>query len=407
MDGPLNKVVGKWTETECRDSIYVDDLNPEIVTYKKFGICHDDYLCVRIAGTNGKGSTTRMVSWTLEEQGYDVGMMSNTSTTKTLTDTIRYNGKKIPEEELRDICNQVASVAHNKIEPYGVRTIAALEWFKRKGVDVAVMESGVASRYDATNIVDSDVYAVTNIGKDHIDSVGGDRGSIIRDFARADENANVLVTNSDERTATKIKDLSKADVSVVEKRAEITDLKSNLCFDCRINNDTFTTSLRAEYQEKNLNTALEVLDQLPVDIDLASIKKSLRDFRFPGRAELINNEPRLLLDGAHNLDGIRSLINTVEKFDRSINTVFTALDDKPWLRMLQQLRKVSDEVIITKPQGSDRLTHIDDLRRQPEEYIEKPLESVEEMSSRTGEDGIVLITGSLYMIREIRERVVE
>lgn len=406
MDGPLNKAVGEWTGTECRDPIYVDDLNPEIVTYKEFGICHNDYLCVRIAGTNGKGSTTRIVSWTLEEQGYDVGMMSNTSTTNTLTDTIQYNGKKISEEELKEICNQVASVAHNKIEPYGVRTIAALEWFRRNEVDVAVMESGVASRYDATNIVDSDVYAVTNVGKDHIDSVGGDKESIICDFAKADKNTDIIVTNSDRRTARKIKNLSTNDVAIAPDRAELIGPTSNLCFDCEINNDTFTTSLRADYQEKNLNTALEVLEQLSLEVNLASIKKCLRNFRFSGRAELINNQPKILLDGAHNLDGIRSLINTISEFNRDINTVFTALDDKPWLKMLKQLREVSDKVIITKPQGSDRDTHIDNLRRKPEEYVEKPLEAVDRMSSRTNKDGIVLVTGSLYMIREIREYIV-
>jgi dihydropteroate synthase len=247
MDGPLNKVIGEWTGKKCRDAIYVDSLNPEIETYRQFGICHDDYLCVRIAGTNGKGSTTRIVAWALEEQGYDVGMMSNTSTTKTLTDTIQYNGKKIPEKDLKDICNKVASVAHNEVEPYGIRTIAALEWFRRYDVDVTVMESGVASLYDATNIVDSDVYAVTNVGKDHMDSLGGDRESIIRDFARAARNADTLVTNSNDRTARKIEDLSTTDVVIAPDRAELIGPMSNLCFDCEINGDRFTTSLKADY----------------------------------------------------------------------------------------------------------------------------------------------------------------
>jgi dihydrofolate synthase/folylpolyglutamate synthase len=139
---------------------------------------------------------------------------------------------------------------------------------------------------------------------------------------------------------------------------------------------------------------------------LASVKRSLRNFRFPGRAELINSEPKILLDGAHNLDGIRTLINTISKFEQDVNTVFTALDDKPWLEMLEKLREVSDKVIITKPQGGSRDTHIADLKKQPEEYVEEPLKAVERMSSRTSKDGIVLITGSLYMIREIRDCII-
>lgn len=406
MDGPLNKVVGKWTETSCRDPIYVDSIKPELSTYEKFGCPGDDYLCVRIAGTNGKGSTTRFVAWTLEEQGYDVGMMSNTSTTKTLTDTIRYNSEKISEPDLRNICSEVASIGHKDIEPYGIRTVAALEWFKRKDADVVVLESGVGSLFDSTNVVHSEVYAVTNAGEDHINSMGGDEESIVRDFAKAGETAEVLVTNAEKDKLDEIDRISPAPVIQARDRVELYRSNNELNYQCQIDDLRFDTNIKAGYQSHNLNTALEVLNRVPLAVDLASLKSVLSNFRFPGRAELVQDDPQLLLDGAHNIEGIEALIRTLRGTNRNVKTVFTALEDKPWSTMLEELNKVSDSVITTSPQGGSRDTHTEDLKSSSDEYVKNPLDAVQKAKSRISDDGLVLVTGSLYMIKEIRDDLI-
>jgi folylpolyglutamate synthase/dihydropteroate synthase len=231
MDGPLNSVVGDWTGFECRDDIYVNTLYPEIRTDEIYGKPHNEYMCVRVAGTNGKGSTTRMIAWTLQEQGYDVGMMSNISTTEKLTDTIKYNGNDIPESKLKDICMDVASVATEDIEPYGIRTIAAFEWFRQKNVDIAVIESGVCSQYDATNIVDPSVYAVTNIGLDYKESVDG---CMIDDFAAGAKGSECVVTNCSNDTLKTLQDLCDTEINLAPSRARLMVPKDDLSYDCEL-----------------------------------------------------------------------------------------------------------------------------------------------------------------------------
>lgn len=404
MNGPLNEAVGNWTGTECRDPIYVDTLDPERETNNEFGRPHEDYKCITVAGTNGKGSTTRMIAWSLQEEGYDVGLMSNTSTTKTLTDTIKYNSEKIPEDRLKNLCNDVYSVAHEYIEPYGIRTIAALEWFRQKEVDTAVLESGVGSRYDTTNIVDSDVYVITNIGKDHAESFGDN--SMTRDFGLAGTESDSVVTNAEDEKVDKIRRISGRDVSVASRRATFLEPNADLSYDCKLYGSVLETSFRSEYQEENLNTCLEALDKCSLDISLKSISKMASNFRFEGRAELVKNEPDILLDGAHNLDGITALNKTLEKTSKELTVVFTALEDKPWKKMFDKLSSTSDRMVLTEPQGGKRDGNKDELKNMGEVYITDPKEAIEEAENITNSDGLVVVTGSLYMIREIRDSLI-
>lgn len=405
MDGPLNKVVGKWTDTEYRDPIYVNSLKPEIDTDDRFGTPHENYECIRVAGTNGKGSTVRMIAWSLQEEGYDVGLMSNVSTTKTLTDTIKYNGGKISKIGIKDLCEEVHSVAHKDIEPYGIRTIAALEWFRQKEVDVAVLESGVGSRYDATNIVDSDVYVITNVGEDHVESFEGNENAIIRDFALGGVGSDSVVTNAETKEAEKIKRISEGNVSVASERSTLYGPNPDLSYDCELDGSVFETTIRSDYQEENLNTCLEALDQCSLNVSLESIKSMLSSFKFEGRAELIKDKPDILLDGAHNMDGILALKSTLKETSKESTIVFTALEDKPWKQMLDELSSKSNKIILTSPQGGKRDGNDSKLRERSEMYISDPQRAIQKAKSKTDKTGLVVVTGSLYMIREVRNHL--
>lgn len=406
MDGPLNNAVGEWIDKEYRDAIYVNTLDPEIETDERFGQPHESYKCIRVAGTNGKGSTTRMIAWSLQEEGYDVGLMSNVSTTKTLTDTIKYNDRKIPKAELKNLCREVNSVSHEDIEPYGIRTIAGLEWFRRKGIDVAVLESGVGSRYDATNIVSPEVYSITNIGRDHIESFGGDQESIVEDFALGGSKADKIVTNAEERNVNRIKEASEKNVSVAPRRATFQGMNKDLTYNCLIQDSMVKTSIRSSYQEENLNTSLEALERCSLEVSRKSIDKMLSNFRFEGRAELIEGDSDILLDGAHNLDGISALKKTLSETDRDVTAVFTALEDKPWRSMIEELSSECDELILTEPQGGKRDSHKHRLKERSERYVSDPLKAVRTAEEYAEDDSLIVVTGSLYMIREIRGKLV-
>ena len=403
MKGPLNKVVGNWVDKSNRDPIYVGNLDPELRTVEEYGNPQDAYQCIRVAGTNGKGSTTRMIAWTLQNAGYSVGIMSNISCTKKLTDTISIDGEDIEVDVLRDICEEVDSIAHPEIEPYGIRTVAALEWFRRNNADVVVLESGVGSKYDATNIVGDDVYVVTNIGEDHAESF---KHSIPEDFSSASEKSEVFLTGASDGSIELMSEHTDSKIREVDETFELYD-REDYTYDCRGINKSFQTNLTLGYQEENINTSWSALKHSSLRFELQDFIEMLSGFRFEGRGELVRGQPNILLDGAHNIDGIESVSETLGTEDSQIVSVFTALSDKRWRKMFEMVDEFSELVVTTNPQGNSRTENIDSIKSKSDLHVEKPLRAVEAARDNCPDNGLVIITGSLYMIREIRGELID
>ena len=407
MKGPLNNVVGDWTDTETRDPIYVDTLHPEQETLSAYGRPQDAYPCIRVAGTNGKGSTTRMIAWTLKHAGFDVGMMSNVSSTKKLTDTITVNGTPIDEAKLREMCTTVSECAHPDVEPYGVRTIAALEWFRQKEVDVVLLEAGVGSQYDVTNLVESDVYAVTNVGADHAASMGGSEESIAADLASAARSSEVFVTNAAPTTVERMQEHTDNEIVEAEAVFTLQQQDDGIGYVCTYGQESYPTSIHVSYQQENINTAWCALQESSLSVEKHHFVQMLNEFQFAGRGEFFDTTPAILLDGAHNQAGISHLVQTLSAEQRPITTIFTALADKPWQAMFGQVRDVSERVITTDPQGSTRTSHQETLREVSDYHIGSPKKALQQALNVSPEDGLIVVTGSLYMIREVRLMVVD
>lgn len=414
MNGPLNDRLREWFDLEHRDPICVDSLAPERAAREAVGAPDDGYPVVTVAGTNGKGSTTRFVARSLLAAGHSVGMMSNTIVTEPLCDVIRVDEEPIDEATLRRLCRRVVAAAPDDVEPYGVRTLAAFEHFRGEGVDVAVLEAGVGGRTDATNLADADVAVVTGIGDDHADALGGSREAVARHIAGVVGPSTTLVTGA---TGT--------GREAVEARAdEVGAAREPVRADARLDRPEGTlqyhavlagddgddlrveTPIVAGYQEENLQTALAALRATPLEVSRTDVASMLREFQFPGRGEYVDGDPALLLDGAHNREGVAALATTLGGVDRPVTVVFTALDDKPWRAMLTDLEAVADRVVVTDPPKAARADNATALATAADDHVTDGHEAVRRAVATTPADGLVVVTGSLYLIRAVRPHLV-
>ena len=410
MDGQLNDLVGEWFSINHRDKICVSSLDPERVTIDRFGNPSNEYPVIKIGGTNGKESTTRFVGWSLIEEGYNVGIMSNPSATTNPTEIIQVNHTPIERDVLRDYCEDVFEVSPSDIESYGIRTIAAFQYFADRDVDIVVLEAGVGGKTDATNLSTAEVTAITNVGNDHIESLGGSSESVQSHIAGLADRDKPAVTNAArEKTTELYTTLRNQCLSVIRSNphAYLFRQKDSLRYRASISYDgvvrEIETPFIARYQQRNIDTALTVLTELDLSVSASSVFKTIEEFNFAARSELVEHQGvTFILDGAHNMAGINSLESSLSETSSDVIFVFTALSDKPWEKMVDKLSTVG-EVIITRPQGTSRTDHESQLRSTQHKYIKDVDEAIKtSLEIAESSDSVVCVTGSLYLMRTVR-----
>lgn len=409
MDGQLNDLVGEWFDIEHRDRICVSSLAPEKTAYYRAGEPSNDYPVIKVGGTNGKGSTTRFIAWSLINSGHDVGVMSNPSATTDPTAVIQINRESIPRDTLKSYCEEVFNIAPDNIEPYGIRTIAAMQWFADNDVDAAVFEAGVGGKTDATNLATGIATAITTVGEDHMESLGGSPVTVQSHIAGLADTETPVIVNAARDNNELYTYLRHKSSSVVRANPHCDFFHNDnaLTYRASVNYDDKITEVEtpfiAPYQQHNIDTALTTLSEIRLSVTPDAVFDTITNFEFAARSELIEyNNTRVLLDGAHNTPGIESLVAGLREIPHDVTFVFSALSDKDWQTMVETLDGVGD-VIMTKPQGSSRTGHDDELKHSSYTYVESPLEAVETAVSATADSqSVVCVTGSLYLMRKIR-----
>lgn len=351
-----------------------------------------DFDTVHVAGTNGKGSTCNIIYRALREEGYSVGLFTGPHL-GSLVERIEVDGELISKQEFADIFKEIQDVNFSMFEYLNA---VAFKYYRRKDVDIAVIETGCGGRRDATNAVIPEVSVITNVGMDHSHVLGDSIKEIAREKAGIVKEEVPVVNNTEEPAKEVIEEVADekgSEVSRPKKRFEVT-CKSPL--KVSYSGKEFETSFEGRYQLKNINTAVEALEAMEkYEISDTSIIESLQNLLIPGRMEKVSDEPEIVIDGAHNLEGIEALSKSINNFD---TIVFGCMRKKPSGQMLEKLRPHTDEIILSQPPKEHAW--------QPEEsdigseIIRDPLEAVETAEGKT------LVTGSLYMIGEVRREFI-
>ena len=380
----------------------------------------ETYRTVQIAGSNGKGSTARMTERVLREAGLDVGLYTSPHLDD-VRERVRINGRTLTEGALTEYVETVRPYVTDRAAvseaPTFFETLTGLAlWaFRRADVDVAVLEVGIGGRHDATSVVDPTASAVTTVALEHTDLLGDSVTEIARDKAHVAPDNTPLVTGATGDALDAVREVAgdiltvgdgDSDVSVTYGGREalegvVTIEADGWAVDTHL-------PLLGEHQARNAGVAATLARQI-TDADTADIERGLRNAHWPGRFEVMGEDPLVVLDGAHNPGGCRALADTLSTFEYDeLHLVVGTMSDKDH-RGIAEALPTPDHVVTARP-ALDRAESADVLARTFEAAHSDATvatggdvtDAYETAMAAAGPDDCVLVTGSLYCVAEVR-----
>lgn len=388
---------------------------------------HERIRCIHVAGTNGKGSVTSMISSMLKASGYKVGMYTSPHLQR-FTERIMINGFEITEEDvagyigyMQPIIERIVEEGYEHPTEFEIITAMMFKYFHEKEVDFAVIEVGLGGRLDATNVINPLVSVITAIGYDHMNVLGNTLKSIAYEKAGIIKENGIVVTYPQEDEAESvIKEVcERKHASLVQVDGYGLTLKdfslAGQTFDMKIENEVYggiDIKLLGEHQLINAKTAVAAIRALSnrgICIEKNYIYEGLKNTSWPGRLEVIQSNPVILLDGAHNPQGIESLRNALGKYFtyEKLVLVVGILKDKEADKMCSMLLPMADSIITVRPL-SERAMSPDELKGIALKYCRDVTacdnidDAVDYGMALVQTGGLLLFCGSLYMIGHIR-----
>ncbi len=388
---------------------------------EQLGNVQEDLKFIHIAGTNGKGSVSAMLSSVLTAAGYRTGLFISPYIMR-FNERMQVNGMPISDEELAEIIAEVQPVAESMAErptEFEIITAAAFLWFARQKCDIVVLETGLGGRLDATNLISKNVCAViTNLGMDHTEYLGNTLGEI------AGEKCGILKPGCPVvayRSAPEAMKVIRARAKELECPVRTADFGKIKALSADLQGQTFqykqfpelTVHLLGAHQLKNAAVALEtisVLRKAGWEIPDEAVVQGMDATRWPGRFEVLQDNPLVIVDGAHNPQGVESLIAAVKEYlpGQHIVCVTGVLADKDWKPMMDRLKTVVSDFVAVTPDSPRALGNVRLARYLTDrehwvsvaDDVEKGLTGALERAKATG--GMVLACGSLYMAADVR-----
>ncbi|MBX3192524.1 MAG: bifunctional folylpolyglutamate synthase/dihydrofolate synthase [Labilithrix sp.] len=351
--------------------------NPE----QAFAVAH-------VAGTNGKGSTCAMIESMARAAGRKTGLYTSPHLCR-FAERIRIDGEPLSDEALGDVLDRALAIGPD-LSFFETATLAAFLAFRDHGVDLAVVEVGIGGRLDATNVVPPPkVAAITRVALDHMDRLGGTLEEIAREKAGIAKEGSTFV-------------LGPMTESVRAAALEVALAAGALPILLGDDPDAVAApdGKHAPYQQDNARIAMRVARELA--IPEAARREGLARATWPGRFEEIESEGhRFILDGAHNPDGARALIQALSIDEAPGAVVFGALADKAWREMLDVLAALPCPRIYVAPRGRAATDPAELARHAPGTVAPSLAEALREARARA-EGGPIVVCGSLYLVGQAR-----
>ncbi|MCX6695337.1 MAG: Mur ligase family protein [Candidatus Altiarchaeota archaeon] len=380
-----------------------------------------DFKVVHVGGSKGKGSVCAFVNSILCEAGFRVGFYLSPPL-QDFTERISVDRMFIPEDdfaalvsEAEPFIEELSSSELGKPTFFEVVTALALRYFQLRGVDFVVLEVGMGGRLDSTNVVDSVVSVVTGIELEHMRYLG----TTIRQIAKEKEGIikpnTTCITSAEDREAletlekeckerkTKLVRIG-ADVKYEKTRSD--DKIQEFNIDSKLKFRNLKIKLLGEHQIRNAVTAVAAVLEA-AEVGEKSIRGGLLKARWPGRLEVVRENPTIILDGAHTLNGMNALKESLKlfKYDKLI-VVLGISKDKPMAELTRQIAPLASEVVATKAvveNAGDPNVICEEARKHSKAtLIPDIVEAVEHAVKSAGERDLILVTGSLYVVGEAR-----
>jgi dihydrofolate synthase/folylpolyglutamate synthase len=382
---------------------------------------------VHVVGSNGKSSTARLAAAALQGQGLRVGTYLSPHVT-TWRERIEVDGRPVAACDfalaasiVRAAAEGLGRSADDDVTQFEALTAAAMWTFARAGCDAAVIEAGLGGRYDATNMLppESTVVALTNVSLEHTDLLGDTEAAI------AAEKLAVAPPGSDRVVIGRLSDSARAAVEA-ELRARRLEAWRSADRTRPVGGravavstplaryDGLVLPLAGAFQRDNLAVAVAAAERLVGrPLDPSALRRALSRVRMPGRLEALAGRPLVVLDGAHNPAGMTAMAAALPEVvgRRRPVAVVSALGDKDVTAMIGALAGACRAVVATRsshpravdPRSIVRLAEAEGIRAAA---VEPPLRAVERARRWAGGRGAVLVCGSLYLLADLRRRLV-
>ena len=360
---------------------------------------------IHVVGTNGKSSTVRMTAAILRRHGLHVGAYLSPHLLS-FSERIRIDDEDLSAGAFAAAVARAARAAElvdrslgegDRVTQFEALTAAAYDELARREVSVAVIEAGLGGRYDATNVIPSKVQVLTSVGLEHTRWLGPTIDDISQEKLDVVQPGGVLVLGAGLHPDA----LARAQSVAASRGARVVQAGTD---------PGIELAALGEFQRRNFAVAEAAAEAYLGSLDADAVRAAAAEVLVPGRLQIVGERPLTLLDGAHNPDGMAALAESLPAITAAHNPVIgviSILDDKDAAGMLAKLLPTCDALIFTSSQNPRALPPptLQSLSRQlhgpPSEIVRDPRAAVARARELAGEDGIVIATGSIYLVADL------
>ncbi|HQK78150.1 MAG TPA: folylpolyglutamate synthase/dihydrofolate synthase family protein, partial [Syntrophales bacterium] len=376
------------------------------------------YPALLIAGTNGKGSVAAMAAAILAAAGYSVGLYTSPHLVD-VRERIRVDGEMITQRDLASAIGEIDRWLDEPLTYFEFLTVLAGFHFRKKKIDIAVIEVGMGGRLDATRVFEAPVAVITNVARDHQEYLGKRLRDIATEKAAIIPAGGICVTAvrpSGARQA--IEDMARERGTALWRLGKEIKIRrrrdGTFSYRCEGRyRHALPCNLKGGHQRQNAALAVAAVEAMAdrgIIVSDEAIRRGLAGVHWEGRLEVLHRDPVLLIDGAHNPAGIRVLCRALrEEFSfRRLIVVFGVLRDKHYREMAERMVSVASMMILTCPESERSLPPTELLpftggATREVETITSPVAALRRAFAVAHAEDLILVTGSLYLVGEIKK----
>ena len=381
---------------------------------------------ILVTGSKGKGSTSRLISSLLSHMGYKVGLFTSPHLFH-FNERIRVDGKAITEDDFIRLSNKIQP-AFEKIEaelppydyqgPIGVALTVAVLYFQEKRTDFNVIECGRGGTYDDTNVLSNNWAVITPILEEHVHNIGPTLTDITKHkFGIVkEETSHIYIGEQRDRVKDQLKALLKASGKVASFYGDQFSAHNRMISSRGTEFSVQTTQgcyenlkllILGEFQAVNASLALQLCSEIKGEkLDEKTVCQCFSNLQWPGRCEIINEQPTIIVDGAIHRDSAKFLKNIIQAInksgDKKITSIISVPEDKDYDGVIQVMSSVSDQLIVTKPDIShlkfpDEAVEVANKYKAGSQEFENLGEAVRQ-AIQDNPSGVILIVGTQTLI---------
>jgi len=359
---------------------------------------HEKLEIVHVGGTNGKGSTSNIISSILQEHGKNIGVFSSPHILD-VRERIKINDVYISEDFFSEfISKHNKYFAENEVSFFEILFSMSVCYFLKKKTDYVILEVGLGGRLDATNICNPIVSCITNIGFDHKKFLGKTLLSIAREKAGIIKPGIPVVIGEQRKKLIKF----------FQKTCD--DRLTKMYLTGPLNEVNYNSDLKGIYQRKNISVALKAISLLKnIKIDDQLVKKGLKNVkkntRFYGRWDLISHNPTVIIDVAHNFDGIKEILSQIKDYKNQIRIVFGTLDKIDQIKIIDLFPK--NYIYYFCDLNCERAMNMNKILVKASQNklnfksFNKSKNALDQAIKDSSKNDVVFVIGSVYLISEI------